>query len=83
MSKIFIVRVRVDWHNTDPDDYTLAFINEEDAYVALEKEWKKFKNTMRKWDRDIIEESVKKESISAITGPEDYYSSWVEVIKVK
>lgn len=35
MNKIWILRERIDWHNTDPHDATEGYVNESDAIIAM------------------------------------------------
>jgi hypothetical protein len=83
MNKIWIIRERIDWHNTEPHDATEGYVNESDArnamnnvYVSAIKyfEEEKGDDIVDTWDCGVK---------GFVTSREDYYNIWVEQIEVK
>lgn len=83
MKTIWILRERIDWHNTDPHDATEGYVNESDAIIAMNNVYdnavKYFKeekgdDIVNTWDGDVK---------GFVTSRDDYYNIWVEQIEVK
>lgn len=80
---VYILRERLDWHNQDPWDETRVFTERSKADAAMEKAYKKTRKMCVK-DRgdDIVQEDARDYSYF-ITSKDDYYSAWVEKVKVE
>ena len=79
MSKIWIVRERMDWHNCDADDYTFAYATEELAKKGLIEQYEETKRFLAD-EEEIERETLTSNSGSIITESDDYYNIWVEEI---
>lgn len=78
---IYIVRVSIDWHNTDPTDTTIAFEDKNDAYGELVKQYNKFKGAMAKNGRDIAYDGgIVEDAWRVFTESDDYAYGWIEKI---
>lgn len=78
---IYIVRVSIDWHNTDPTDATIAFEDKTDAYLELVKQYNKFKGMMERQWRDIAYDGgVVEDAWKVFTNSDDYAYGWIEKI---
>ena len=80
MSKIWIVRERMDWHNCDADDYTFAYATEELAKKGLIELYEETKRFLADEEEEIERETLTSNSGSIITESDDYYNIWVEEI---
>lgn len=81
--KIFIVRQKMDWHNCDPEDGTMAFRNVEDAKQCMNKVFNEMKSSLKKRDRDFYDEKLAVDYGYIVTTADDYYNCWVEEICLK
>lgn len=81
MTKIWIIRERMDWHNTDPDDITTAFATKAQARKELTKRYNEVK-TMIESSYGLESEMTKKtvNSGTLVTSRDDYYNIWIEEI---
>ena len=77
---IYIVRVSIDWHNTDPTDITIAFEDRNDAYTELVKQYNKFKREIA-GKRDIAYDGgIVEDAWRVFSESEDYAYGWIEKI---
>ena len=78
---IFIVRVSIDWHNTDPTDITIAFESQEDAYTEMVKQYSKIKGMIERQGREIAYDGgITESGWRVFTESDDYAYGWVEKI---
>ncbi len=82
MSKIWIVRERLDWHNCDPYDNTIAYSTKELAEVGLIERIEDVKKYFRENEYELFDDMTKIESDYArmTTERDDWYSCWIEEI---
>ena len=80
MGKIWIIRERMDWHNSDPDDATTAYVSEDKARSELVKVIEQTKAMLIEYGHKIADERFLGESGWMRTGADDFYSCWVEEI---
>ena len=78
-SIVFILRTRIDWHNTDSTDITVGYYSKEQAHSALNKEIKKFKNSKK---HEVEVEHIEDGYARIYTTAEDYAYFWVEPIAI-
>ena len=57
MRKIWIVRERLDWHNADPDDVTIAYSTKELAEAGLIERIEDVKKYFRENDYELFDAS--------------------------
>jgi hypothetical protein len=81
-SKIWIVRERMEWHNTDPSDDTFAYATEEMAKKALIEKYDETKRYLADNEIEIDYERFTPETGRIFTDREDYYFIWVEQIEM-
>ena len=72
--KVFLVNVRVDWHNSDADDFTVVYENEEDAKKRFQKEIKNFKNLCKREEKEIEYERTEGNWCGIANECEDYFN---------
>lgn len=77
---IYIVRVSIDWHNTDPTDITIAFEDKNDAHTEFVKQYNKFKGMMERQGRDIAHDWIVEGAWRVFTNSDDYAYGWIEKI---
>ena len=82
MEKIWIVRERMEWHNCDADDDTIAYATEEMAKKALIEKYEETKRYLADHEEEIESETLTSDSGRIITEREDYYFIWVEEINM-
>lgn len=82
--KIYLVQVRIDWHNEDPTVINKAYIKATDAKNALEREYNKVKkyitNNLEReiaWENDY---SAWENNFSFETWANDYVCGWIDKI---
>lgn len=82
MSKIWIVRERLDWHNCDPYDATIAYSTKELAEAGLIERIEDVKKYFRENDYELFDDMTKIESDYGrmTTKRDDWYSCWIEEI---
>lgn len=81
---IYLVRIRVDWHNCDADDNTYAYKDKDKAIKRLQRESSDFLRYIKSIDREIIEECTRvyDESICYATESDDYAYMWIEKVRL-
>ena len=85
MKKLWILRQRIEWHNCDPYDETMAFATKDMAKTAMTKEFNALKRRFKKSGYEFIdeEEKIGGECCRFLTCAEDWYLSWIEEIKFR
>ena len=82
MSKVWIVRERLDWHNCDPYDVTIAYSTKELAEAGLIERIEDVKKYFRENDYELFDDMTKIESDYGrmVTERDDWYCCWIEEI---
>lgn len=82
MRKIWIVRERLDWHNADPYDVTIAYSTKELAEAGLIERIEDVKKYFRENDYELFDDMTKIESDYGrmVTERDDWYCCWIEEI---
>ena len=82
MNKIWIVRERLEWHNGDPHDETIAYATRELAEAGLVKKVEEVTRFFREEELELYDDMTKIESDYArmTTERDDWYSCWIEEI---
>lgn len=82
MRKIWIVRERLDWHNADPYDVTIAYSTKEIAEAGLIERIEDVKKYFRENDYELFDDMTKIESDYGrmVTERDDWYCCWIEEI---
>ena len=82
MRKIWIVRERLDQHNADPDDVTIAYSTKELAEAGLIERIEDVTKYFRENDYELFDDMTKIESDYGrmVTERDDWYCCWIEEI---
>lgn len=76
--KIYVVRERVDWHNTDPTDETHLFIKEKKALAKAKRVYEKYLRHFDKKEIDLVGNLVNPICYQVFSEADDYVHIWVE-----
>ena len=77
MRKIWIVRERLDWHNADPDDVTIAYSTKELAEAGLIERIEDVKKYFRENDYELFAHLL---DFGCCTWLEGFACQWLVVL---